>query len=322
LTRTISVIIVSFNVKDHLIRCLESLEREENRGLVDIIVVDNASWDGTLKILEGFLSDSVKTKAISNKENVGFARACNQGAKINGGEYLLFLNPDTVVPAGTLGALAEYMDRNQDVSIIGPRITYPDGSLQMSCGTRLSLKNSLFESFRLWVFSRRLFGGSHYRSWDHDSTRDVDWISGGCMMIKKEIFFELGGFDENYFLYTEDMDLCLRARLKGYRVVYWPKVYATHHEAQSSKVVRTYALTSRYRSRLYYFKKHHGNFMSQVHRLVFASASLFESMVVGVLGLFLRDREYFEILRAHLGAVLRIWFMVIPDPPGRNGGCL
>lgn len=312
--KKVSCIIVSFNVRELLKDCLESLRVEREHLSIEIVIVDNASSDGSPEMLSELGKEDSDLRIVLNAENVGFAAACNQGADLAEGDILIFLNPDTIVPAGTTKGMLDFIAADPDVGIVGPRIEYPDGSLQFSCGEELDLRYSFFEAFRLWTVSPRLFGGGRYMSWRHDEVRDVGWVSGGCLMIRRTLFRELHGFDETFFLYTEDMDLCLRAKRMGRRVVYWPNARILHSEAKSAVQLRGDSLVRRYRARLYYFKKHHGIGSSLLLRLIFFASSLAESIVVGVAALLRRDGAYLDIMRAHLAAAIRVLFLSVPSP--------
>lgn len=315
----VSIIIISFNVKDLLKNCIESLKREAQEVPLEVIVVDNDSSDGTKEILEDMQGNSQQLKVILNTENRGFATANNQGASQSSGEYLLFLNPDTVVQPGLVASLAEYLDRHADVGIVGPQIVYPDGSLQLSCGKIPSLHCTILEAFQLWRVSRTFFGGYRYAAWEHDSLRKVGWVSGACLMIRRNLFGCIGGFDENFFLYAEDADLCLRAMKKGFHVIYFPYSTLIHYEGQSSRKVRDQSLLRGYQSKLYFFKKHAGNPHILILRLTFCVSSFVKSVVASIAARAFRNREYFLISKAHLSAMLRVLFLAVPKPP-KNAG--
>ncbi len=309
---SVSVIIVSYNVRELLLNCLERLGSNGGSFPMEVILVDNASTDGTAEALADLKEKYGQWHLILNRKNTGFARACNQGAQIAAGEYLLFLNPDTVTEPRTIERMVDHLKTHPTAGVLGPKLVYSDGSRQLTCGPPLSIVHSISESFRLHNLSRRLFGGSHYMSWDHESPKEVGWVSGGCLLIEKKLFEELEGFDENFFIFTEDMDLCLRARKTGKQVLYWPCVQIVHLEAQSLRKARTVSLIRRYQGRLYYFKKHHGTVVSILHRFIFSAASFTESVVVLFLGMVKQDGEYFRILDAHLRACVNVWFLEIP----------
>jgi len=300
----ISIVIVSFNCKEELRECLKNL-LAENSGGIETIVVDNASTDSTLEALQRLQFRNLHV--IVNKENIGFAKACNQGARVSKGEFLLFLNPDTVPKMDVIRELAKFLECRRDVGIVGPKILYDDGTLQLSCGKVPCLHCAIFEAFRLWMISKQLFGEYRYRTWDHSEERDVGWVSGACLMIRRNLFEEVGGFDENFFLYDEDADLCLRVQRHGYRVVYFPKVNIIHLGARSSKRVRSHALSRGYRSKLYYFREHHGILQAEILRIVFVLSSVVKAIAAPLIGMLKGNPEYFSIGKAHIIAALKIF---------------
>jgi len=299
----VSIIIVSFNCQEELGGCLKRLLQDEDDGYIETIVVDNASTDGTLEMLQQIEHPGLRV--IVNKENVGFSKACNQGARVSRGEFLLFLNPDAVPKINTIRELAKFLEYRRDVGIVGPKILYDDGTLQLSCGKVPCLHYTIFEAFRLWMISKRLFGGYRYMTWDHSEERDVGWVSGACLMIRRNLFEEVGGFDENFFLYGEDADLCLRVQRHGYRVIYFPKVNIIHLEARSSKRVRSHALSRGYRSKLYYFREHHGILQAEILRIVFVLSSVIKAITAPLIGVLKGNPEYFSIGKAHIIAALK-----------------
>jgi len=309
----VSIIIVSFNVKDLLRECLKSLRHESIP--FEVFVVDNASQDGTLTMLKTEFGDWSALIIIANDENFGFAKANNQAIPRCLGKYILFLNPDTIVKPGAITALANYLDTHPDVGVVGPRVTYEDGSLQLSCGTRPTLLGTIFDSFQLYKLSPRIFGRNRYGEWDHHSQqRDVGWVSGACLMIRKDLAVLLGGFDENFFFTAEDVDLCYRVLQKGYRVVYYPNAEIIHLEAQSSHKVRPMILLKAYQSKLYFYRKHRGKSSAIVLRGIFSLSSLAKAAFAGVACL-IKPKEYCSIFRAHFGAMFKVWTLPIPKPP-------
>jgi GT2 family glycosyltransferase len=195
---------------------LKSIARRESRVSYEVVVVDNASSDETKKNL----SEINNLMVVRNEENMGFIKACNQGAGKARGEYLLFLNNDTQVMPGWLDAIVSILDSDPSVGAVGSKLLYPDGSLQEAGGI-------IWRDASGWNYGR----GDNPEKPEYNFLRDVDYCSGACLAIRKSIFNELGGFDELYFpAYYEDTDLCFGVRKKGYRVVYQPKCKVIHFE--------------------------------------------------------------------------------------------
>ncbi len=217
-SESISIIIPVYNQLEHTKRCIDSLRENTSNHVYEIVIVDNASIDGTPDYLES-LGGSVKV--VNNAENCGYARGCNQGALIATGSLLLFLNNDTIVTEGWLEPLLRTI-RQPNVGIVGCKLLYPDGLIQHA---GISLINGMPDH------------PHRYEKADFpeaNSISEMDMVTGACLLISRELFVSLRGFDEIFLNGVEDVDLCLRVRNAGYRVLYQPETVIYHHEAQSS----------------------------------------------------------------------------------------
>ncbi len=228
----ISIIIVHYNTPDLLERCLNSIYVKSQSFPFEVFVVDNSlsslAWKGSYKF--------PSVRVIRNGLNLGFAKANNQALKLSGGEYVLFLNPDTEVRPGSLEGMYAFMKQNDNVGILGPKLVFPDGSLQLSCRRFYTIRSILT---RRIAFLKVVFGfkpeEEHLMiSNDHKAETDVDWVLGACMMARKDVLTMLGGFDDSYHLYFEDVDLCYRVKKMGLRVVYNPDFTIVHHHRRES----------------------------------------------------------------------------------------
>ena len=223
MSRSVSVVIVNYNTTALLERCLKSLLSDGTGILMEIIVVDNYSWD---KDFKKTICRYQNVRWIRNEQNFGFSKACNQGLEIATAESILFLNPDTVIPNTTLDQCLTFMDTHSDIGLLGCRLQNDDGSLQPSCADFPYLHKIFFDHLTRWIFfPRGLSTGGLLKYWAHDAIRDVDWILGAFMLTRRELMDRLNGFDEDYFLYGEDLDLCFRIWRAGWRVTFFP--YAT-----------------------------------------------------------------------------------------------
>lgn len=234
INQTVSIIIITYNNADTIKRCLSSIKKQMGVKL-EIILVDNASTDQTVSILK---KDS-NLKIIIRNENGGFAKAANEGVKIATGFYILFLNPDTELEQTAIAELIQVIQKDRKIAMVGGKFISPIGNPMVSFGNFPSLLTEFFQKIRLHkifpvgryivpsLFSQGLFNKSH----------QVDWVSGGFCLIKKDIFEEVGGFDENYFLYIEDIDLAKRIKDKGYKIVFCSQAKAVHHQYRSSSEV-------------------------------------------------------------------------------------
>ncbi len=250
-----SVVIVNYRTEDALAECLASLATTTKGLAVEVIVVDN----GRSLAAAGFRERSPDVRLLENAENVGFARAANQGIRLARGRHVLCLNPDTIVHEGAVAALVAYLDAHPGAGAVGARLLESDGSLQYSC-RRFPGYFTIF--FGRYAVLTRLCPGNVasrdylYLDWDHRSVREVDWVSGACLMVRREVIATVGAFDEGYFLFVEDMDWCRRIRDAGWSVVYVPDAVVTHHIGMSRGPVAPRVVWARHRGMLRYVRKH------------------------------------------------------------------
>ncbi len=234
-TIELSVVIVSYNTSDLLNNCLSSIEAwlEANSHTGELIVVDNASTDGTASMIRRRFPD---VKLIENRRNAGFATANNQGMRAARGRYIVLLNPDTTVLGDAFGQLADYLDANPEVGLVGPRLLYPDGTVQSSrrrFPTRLTgyLESTLIQEY--WA-DNRVVRRYYLEDRPNDRTQQVDWLVGACLMVRREAIESAGLLDERYFMYSEEVEWCFRMKQRGWGVVYLPSATVVHHEGASS----------------------------------------------------------------------------------------
>lgn len=237
----ISVVIVSWNVRDLLLRCVESVRRHAGALDIEIIVVDNASADGSLAAACGMYPDLI---GIQNSRNVGFAAATNAGLRRARGEMLLLLNPDTEVCDGALQAMVAHLRAARGIGILGPRLIGQDGVTQVVCARDFPSPAALFYYgvglSRLFPRSRR-FNRLFLGYWDHADSRSVPALCGACMLISRDCYQALGGLDESHPMYLEDIDYCKRSINAGFANFYLASARVVHHEARSSLQVRPVA---------------------------------------------------------------------------------
>jgi N-acetylglucosaminyl-diphospho-decaprenol L-rhamnosyltransferase len=252
----LSIIIVSYNSRDHLQRCLESLASHPPGVEHEIIVVDNDSRDGSAPMVA---SEFPQVRLLRLPRNVGFAAGANRGAREATGEAVVLLNPDSELAADPFAPMLTYLREHEDVGIVAPRLLDPDGSLQLSCRSFPTFSVALFNRYSLLT---RLFPGNRYSrryllsNWKHDSVCDVDWVSGACLTIRRYLFERIGLLDESYFMYIEDVDLCQRVHRAGYKVIYFPEASVIHHIGRSSRTLASRSIVARHRSMWHYYKKY------------------------------------------------------------------
>jgi N-acetylglucosaminyl-diphospho-decaprenol L-rhamnosyltransferase len=255
----VSAVLVNYNAGDELRRALQSIADEMQGQLWEAVVVDNASIDGSRMIADEFAPFA---STIANTENVGFARAVNQGIAATAAPRVLIMNPDCRLVAGALAALSAELDQHEFCAIAGPRILNPDGSLQGSARGDPDMLTGLFGRTGLLgrlmpgaALSRRnVVSDAAIRS-GHASVV-VDWLSGACILARRDALSKVNGFDERYFLYWEDADLCRRLRAAGYHVRYVPGATAIHRVGHSSRTARAAAIRAFHASAYLYYATH------------------------------------------------------------------
>ncbi len=240
---TTSIIILSYNTASLLESCLISLFKHITTSDCEVIVVDNDSTDDSVRMVKKAFP---QVRLIENKDNVGFAAGCNIGAKKAKGEFLLFLNSDTELFENTPEKMMRVFRSYENAAVVGGMLENKDGTLQRSHGSFYDLGNVV----------NMLFGGdkAEMKRFTNNAVQSVDWVNGGLMMVKKDIFEKLGGFDTDYFMYVEDMEFCYRMYLHGYGVYIDPSSSVTHIGQGSSD--RTFAITQIYKGLLLFYKKH------------------------------------------------------------------
>jgi len=254
----VSVIIVSWNTKKCLIDCLNSLEDGQQGYAHEIIVVDNASSDGSLEVVE---KEYPHVKLIRNEENLGFAKANNIGIAASSGKYLALVNSDIVVLGDCIRRMVAFMDENSSVGMAGPRVLNADRTLQVSCRHFPSVWNNLCQVLGLnYVFPKSAFFSEPLMNyWAHDTERKVDVLSGCFWMVRREALEKIGLLDEDFFIYGEDIDWCKRFQQAGWDVMFYPGAEAIHFGGASSANVPIRFYIEMQKADLQYWRKHYGN---------------------------------------------------------------
>lgn len=227
----LAVVIVNFNSGDHLRGCLSSLSAALEGAPAEVVVVDNCSTDDSVRrASEAPVEAPLETRWIFSERNAGFAAAANRGVAATSAPFVFLLNPDGVARPGSLARLIRAAQERPRTGAIGPRVVNSDGSLQASCRVIPDLPTAVGHAFLgLIVPSNRFTRRYHLHDWDHLTEREVDWVSGSAVLLRREAFDEVGGFDERFFMYVEDLDLCDRLRGAGWRVIYYPGAEVMHH---------------------------------------------------------------------------------------------
>ena len=254
---SVSVIIVSWNARDYLAQCLRSLSDGACRYPMEVVVVDNASTDGSPEMVT---RDFASVRLIRNESNLGFARANNVGIRTSTGKYLCLVNSDVRVLPECITRLVEYCEAHPKTGMAGPRILGGDGRLQRSCMGFPSVWNMFCRALALDSLAPRcqVFGGYLLPYWEHDAVRPVDILNGCFWLIRREAVEAVGLLDENFFMYAEDMDWCKRFSLRGWQVMFVPSAEAIHYGGKSSASAPVRFFIEKQRAALHYWTKHHG----------------------------------------------------------------
>ncbi len=263
----LSVVVVSWNTKDLLHKCLNSLYIELGTQNIssEVFVVDNNSADGSAGMVA---AEFPQVRLIANLDNKGFGRANNQALAMASGEYVLLLNPDTVVLPNSISSLLEFAEQNQNAGIVAPQLLNTDGSIQRSCRAFPSLSGMFYEIIGL---SRAFPKAKKFREYkmldfDHQTAREVDQPEGACLLIPKKVLDEVGIFDEKFFMLFEEVDLCLRIKRAGYEIWFYPESKIIHHYGQSIKKVKVRMMLSSHKGMYYFWSKHHQRWYHKLAR--------------------------------------------------------
>jgi len=293
----VAAVVVNRNTRDLLRDCLSSIEAQDFDGGISTWVVDNGSTDGSAEMV---IAEFPSANLVWNTRNTGYARACNKGIELTREPYILVLNSDVVLSPDTVSQLVEFLDRVPRAGIAGPKVLNTDDSLQYSCRKFPSIKESFVHGFA-GLFRAGNTYSTGYRMMDvgHETEMEVDWVSGAFMALRRDSLSEVGPFDEKYFMYVEDVDLCWRMWQAGWTVNYVPKVVVVHHIGMSGRLVPTRMLFYHHRSMLRFHRNtYKGPWRLPVHVAV----------TIGVVARFLLivALNLFNRVRALLGGARRV----------------
>lgn len=263
----VDIVIVNWNSRSLLRACVAALDQSAITEMLSVIIVDNASIDGSTDAL---VAPRVRLDLVLNRENRGFAAACNQGAERGSAPYLLFLNPDVRVGPDTVASAARHLDDpiNSGVGILGVQLRDANDQVQASCARTPTVATLLLHTLFLDRVFPALIRPHFLTDWDHGDTRPVDQVMGAFLMIRRTLFEQLAGFDERFFLYYEDVDLCLAARQAGWAVVHYAGAQAIHIGGGTTAAIKDRRLFYLVNSRVEYAAKRHGR-LAAVALIVF-----------------------------------------------------
>ncbi len=260
----LSIIIVSWNVKELLRQCLASVESGRGALNLQVIVVDNASTDSSGEMVA---AEFPWVRLLRQQKNVGFSRGNNLGLATAKGPYLLLLNPDTQIVGTALSQMVAYLDAHPTIGALGPQLLFPDGKVQSSRRRFPTLATGFFESTWLQSVAPRSITHRYYvLDRPDDVISQVDWVMGASLMVRRQAYEDVGPLDEGYFMYSEEMEWQRRIKNAGWKVIYYPFAQVIHHEGKSSEQVVVQRHIYFQRSKLRYYRQVHGRWAAGVLR--------------------------------------------------------
>jgi len=264
----LSICIVSWNTRELLDACLSSVAEHSDDLEVETFVVDNASSDGSARMVREHHPDVI---LIENGRNVGFAAANNQAMERATGRYVFMLNPDTEVLPGALKALVDFMDAHPEAGAAGCRLVSPDGTRQKSVRTFPTFRTFLhqFTILRLAGIFAREYGNYRMRDFDDGKVFEIDIGMGAALIIRRSVLDEVGLLDPNFFMYFEEVDICRRIKLAGHKIYFFPGATILHHGGQSAEQARVMLSRVRLQSVFTYLEKYNGPEKTALFKLLF-----------------------------------------------------
>lgn len=299
----ISVVIVNYNTKNLLLQCIRSVLRELESCDGEVFVVDNASSDSSVDAVE---LEFPQCRLLKNTGNLGFGKANNQAFALAKGEYILMLNPDAELRAGSLACLVNYLDEHPEVAVVGPRTLYPDGTFQASAFDFPSIRTEFLVATFLYLIPRGVprLARKLGLAWPPESTREVGFMRGSCLLCRGEVLREAGGFDERYFLYTEEVDLQYRISRKGWKLVFNPGAEIIHHHGKSMEQDPESTYVELYRSKSQFLEAYHSKpyvYLTKALWILFHASRL---AIFGAAGMVNRTEKQKVKMRKHRAALL------------------
>lgn len=303
----VSIVIVSWNVADLLAKCLDSiLASPINMNRLEIIVVDSASSDRTVAMLR---ENYPQVKLMAQSENVGFTRGNNIGFAASKGRTIFMLNPDTELLGDALTQMLAYLDSHSEVGIVGPHTLNTDGTYQSSRRNFPSKTLAFFESsFLQGIAPKSLLDNFYLNNHPVDAVLEVGWMQGSALLVRREIYEKLGGLDEAFVMYFEELDWCKRASDAGWKLVYLGTAKIIHHGGKSTEQIGAKKHIYFQESKIRYYRKHHGAAFATVLRLFLLFNYLWQLSEEGLKALIGHKRElrkerlniYWQVLRSGL----------------------
>jgi O-antigen biosynthesis protein len=270
----LSVVIVNYRADDYLKECVRSIRAQRQAGETETIIVENGEGDYSDSVFEGAI-------LVRNSGNEGFARANNIGFGQARGDLVLILNPDTLLPEDTVQRCCRFMDQNRDIGILGCKLLNADGTLQSSCRNFPGLFTGFTENFGLhrWMGRIGWLKSRYLMVWPHDAIRQVDSVKGAFMLTRRAVLDSVGGFDERFFMYCEEVDFCLRAKQKGWKTFFTPEASIVHFGGKSTEIHSLKNLIELHRSYRHYCRKHFGPIRSVIFIFLYFLGAALRAMI-------------------------------------------
>lgn len=298
----LSIVIICWNDLKVIQDCLESIYATVKSTDFEVIVSDNGSTDGSVDFVR---KNYPQARIVENGANLGFSRGNNAGIRVAEGEYVLILNPDTIIHEGSLDRWMQFADKHPEAGAFGCRVLNPDGSWQLSARPFATVWRYWLAAFWLYplAYVSDVFVSGVYPRWKGDTEREVDWISGCCALFRGSVLKELGGFDEQFFYHFEEADLCHRVWNAGFTIAFSPDVTITHLGGQSVKRAPLRFELETYRSRYRYFYKYFGERGARQCRQVSIAAIRVRQLGYGAMRLLKPSAELEERLKTYRAVV-------------------
>jgi GT2 family glycosyltransferase len=313
-TAELSILIVSWNCKRMLADCLDSLRDQLSSYRHEIIVVDNASSDGTSEMIRRNYPDVV---FLESGANLGFARGNNLALAVTHGKYIFLINPDVVVVSDCFRSMLQYLEEHREVGMMGPQIVGSDGGIQRSCMREPTLWNQLCRALALDRFATRsrTFAGYLMGDFQHDAIREVEILNGCFWLVRREALQQVGPLDDRFWMYGEDLDWCRRFRAAGWKIVFFPEAQTVHYGGGSSKQASLFCYVQMQRADLQYWRKYHGLLSCWCYWALLWFANVWRAGVVAILYFARRSRNYETRLRLkrHLACVRHLYINKYPS---------
>ena len=277
----LSIVIVNWNTRELILRCLTSIYTHAPDFEFEVWVVDNHSSDDSAANIQ---TRFPQVHLIENNENLGFATANNQAIREASGVYIMLLNPDTEVLSNAIEELVQFMESSPQAGAAGPLISNPDGTLQSSCFPFPTLSNEFWRLFHL----DGLWPLAHYpiAAWDRQQSREVEVLLGACILLRRDALEQVDLLDESFYMYSEEIDLCYRLMKTGWTIHWIPQASIIHLGGQSTLQAQAQMFMHLYESKLHFFRKHYGHRPTETYKIVLVLASLARIGIGRVLGYF------------------------------------